>query len=488
MKKVIAFFLSLTFVFSIMSCAAEKEKTNNDVGDNPAVNYLEDVSFEGEDIVIRFALAKAKVGDYSSKEWISCLVDDIIGETVVDNVYRRNEIIKNQLGVELEVVETAAQDKFSDTVKPVLMSGDDAYDWLWAQQSKDVDLSIQGFLYDLNKLGDRSYIDISGDWWASGYIENIQYKNELYWVTGPLTLSYAGGTDGTFVNSRIYDSKLSEKYGNIYDLVRAGDWTVDVLAEMSSLVFDDKDTNGAVSDGDVFGIGFNSSWSIMELLIGCGLECSSRSADGSLDFKVVSTNDDLIDIIQKTYNIFSSTPGITTNRWTSGEKFINGEQLARFGGIETLESFREMEDDFYLIPLPKLDKDQETYRSAVGDNVQLMGLAYTCQNIEAATATLELMAYYSAQMVTPSYYDVALKYKYTRDEEAAEMIDLIAECAYTDFVLIWEWKIWGTLWIRYSAFGPSASSSIRKSENQVRKTLQSILDKLDELSQTEFGI
>ena len=176
------------------------------------------------------------------------------------------------------------------------------------------------------------------------------------------------------------------------------------------------------------------------------------------------------------------------DRWTSSERFINGEQLALFGGVGTLESFREMEDDFYLIPLPKFDKDQPTYRSAVGDNVQLMGLAYTCQNIEAATATLELMAYYSAQMVTPSYYDEALKYKYTRDEEAAEMIDLIAECAYTDFVLIWEWKIWGTLWIRYSAFGSAAASNIRKSENQVRKTLQSILDKLDELSQTEFGI
>ena len=91
-------------------------------------------------------------------------------------------------------------------------------------------------------------------------------------------------------------------------------------------------------------------------------------------------------------------------------------------------------------------------------------------------------------MVTHSYYDEALKYKYTRDEEAAEMIDLIADCAYTDFVLIWEWKIWGTLWIRYSAFSPSASSTIKKGESQVKATLKTILDKLDELAQTEFGI
>ncbi len=283
MKKVIALLLSLTFVLTLAACATKDSHKKPSANDGPEAKYLEDVTFEGQDIVIRFALSKATIGDYTDKEWISCMVDNITGETVADNIYRRNEIIKNQLGIEIEVVETAAQDQFSDTVKPVLMSGDDAYDWLWAQQSKDVDLCTQGFLYDLNKLGDKNYVDISADWWASGYIKNIQYKNELYWVTGPLALNYAGGTDGMFINARIYDTKLSEKYGSIYDLVREGKWTIDTLAEMSSTVFDDKDTSGSVTAGDVYGVAFNSSWSIMQLLIGSGLECSSRNADGSLD-------------------------------------------------------------------------------------------------------------------------------------------------------------------------------------------------------------
>ena len=103
MKKIIALFLSITFMLSLMACATKDSGSKKPSADSPDAKYLEEVSFEGEDIVIRFALAKAVVGDYSSKEWISCLVDDLIGETVSDNIYRRNELIKNQLGDELEV-------------------------------------------------------------------------------------------------------------------------------------------------------------------------------------------------------------------------------------------------------------------------------------------------------------------------------------------------------------------------------------------------
>ena len=39
--------------------------------------------------------------------------------------------------------------------------------------------------------------------------------------------------------------------------------------------------------------------------------------------------------------------------------------------------------------------------------------------------------------VTTAYYDEALKYRYSRDPESAEMIDLIRDSVYVDFAFAW---------------------------------------------------
>ena len=116
------------------------------------------------------------------------------------------------------------------------------------------------------------------------------------------------------------------------------------------------------------------------------------------------------------------------------------------------------------------------------DNNHLIGLPYTNTRIEASTATLELMAYLSYYNVVPDYINEALKFKYTRDEQAAEMIDLIYASVYTDFGLIWEKWVFGSHWIRAYGVTKSPASLMVKLEENWSLNLKETLARLDELS------
>lgn len=57
----------------------------------------------------------------------------------------------------------------------------------------------------------------------------------------------------------------------------------------------------------------------------------------------------------------------------------------------------------------------------------------TVKDSECVSAVLEGLAILGHQDIIPTYYDTVLKSKYARDEESAEMLDLIRENIIVDF-------------------------------------------------------
>lgn len=488
MKRIICFVLCLTMICAtlmLVSCAKNDDKDKPTVNESESGEYLEDLDFDGA--IIKFVLSQASNGDPPNVAYKGFDVDQKSGDAVADAVYDRNATVESRLNVSIEVVECTGHMDFTEKVRPALLAGDDEYDVLAGQQANDIDLCLEGFVLDLSKLSDKlNYIDIEKSWWATDYIKHYQYKNELFWLSSPLSLMYAGGASCIFVNSRLYDSHFGESYGNIYDFVKEGKWTIDEMASMCATVYKDNDQSESITDGDVFGSRFQSSWSKMELLIGCGLECSSRGTDGSISFDIINTNETYVNLVQKCYSTFSSAEGFQFEQIWEFEPFLSGNQLFLYGELNTLETLREMDDDFYLIPNPKLNTDQAEYRSSMSDGNQIIGVAHTCKNIGATTATLELMAYLSDQGITSLYFDEVLKYKYSRDDSTAEMVDLVHDSVYTDFVLIWERWLWDDHWLRYGGFQSSIASIVKKNQDKWIKRFNETIQKLDELAAQEY--
>ena len=95
--------------------------------------------------------------------------------------------------------------------------------------------------------------------------------------------------------------------------------------------------------------------------------------------------------------------------------------------LDAINNLRDMKDDFGIIPWPKFDETLDRYYTNVDAGCNLICVPITVGNPECISVVLEAMAYDSYKNVIPTYYDVVLQTKYTRDEESPEMLDLIRE-------------------------------------------------------------
>jgi hypothetical protein len=86
---------------------------------------------------------------------------------------------------------------------------------------------------------------------------------------------------------------------------------------------------------------------------------------------------------------------------------------------------RSYEFDFGILPFPKMDDNQKEYKSMPQNGYTMFCTPVTVQNTDKVGAVIEALAAESRKSVLPAFYEVALKTKYARDEESAEMIDII---------------------------------------------------------------
>ena len=113
------------------------------------------------------------------------------------------------------------------------------------------------------------------------------------------------------------------------------------------------------------------------------------------------------------------------------------------------------------------------------------GGTITVSNTTGVSAVLEALAAESARLVSPAYYEQALKVKYTRDSDAGDMIDLIYSHISTDFAFLYSSALSNMAHIfrtNISSKTESLSSSIAKSEKAWNKTLERFVEKLDEVA------
>ena len=87
-----------------------------------------------------------------------------------------------------------------------------------------------------------------------------------------------------------------------------------------------------------------------------------------------------------------------------------------------------MESDFGILPFPKYNEQQEKYYSRMeGCDLFFSPMSAPAESLERASVILEALSSDSAKNLIPVYYDLALKTKFTRDEESSEILDLLFE-------------------------------------------------------------
>jgi hypothetical protein len=154
------------------------------------------------------------------------------------------------------------------------------------------------------------------------------------------------------------------------------------------------------------------------------------------------------------------------------------------GTLAVSDRLRAMNGDYGIIPYPKWDKDQPDYYTASQNSYSLFCIPVTCSKIDAVGAAAEAMCAESYRKVTPAYYEIALKKKYSRDDETSQMLDLIRSGLTFDFGIINSVNVLDIQHIFRELMTDRKTDFIsryEKSERAWQKALDKLLDKYQDL-------
>ena len=149
-------------------------------------------------------------------------------------------------------------------------------------------------------------------------------------------------------------------------------------------------------------------------------------------------------------------------------------------------SFRDMENDFGIMPLPLYDESQERYyNSAASWSISLYSIpnnAWQDEDFARAGWITQALAYESLYSLTPAYYEVTLQNKVARDEQSARMLDLIFASRTYDFG--WYFEIGGyneAIMNLLRAYKSDVTSMYEKGLKKADKTLTKYKDAIAEI-------
>ena len=355
--------------------------------------------------------------------------EDMTGEAVNDALYTRNTKIMELYNITMEYTAPACEwgsssKTWNQDLETSVMAGDGAYDLVAGYASTVPEVVTKNILLNWH---DVPYIDLSRPWWSERVSEALTVNGKLLLLTGDYSLSLWDDMFGFLFNKQV---ALDYGIEDLYSLTREGKWTMDKLAEFSAAVSNDSDGNGTWDQNDTYGLVSNWSTSIDTFQIGCQMDLVSHTDDGGLEITMMSEK--AVDILNRVVSLYNDAHSAYAfseggDLTTYNNMFSNGQALFYAIFFDNITALRDMETDFGILPYPKLDDAQADYASTSRDNFDLFVLPIDVKDQEFSGIITEALCAESYRTVVPTYYDVVLKTKNSRDEESAEMIDIIRD-------------------------------------------------------------
>lgn len=354
--------------------------------------------------------------------------EELTGEVVADAVIESNLSVAERLNIDLQYYaeNSGNYGTIASLVSNLIMANDDSFDIYLGEQYGLAQTVTKGYY---RNVFDLPYFDFDQPWWNTTFMENLQITTDnRVFLTGDFNLTTLCQLFVQYFNKRIY----GDLFGNpddLYSLVLEGKWTIDAMSEMIAAAYVDLNGDGQTGPDDQLGYVAYQTYSTVDPFMYCGdVPYTTHGEDGRI---VINMNQErAVTLTEKVVNLFNQTGTYKVDT----SPFVVGKSLFCNGLMRGASDFRDMTDDFGFLPSPKLDEAQESYQNLVGDCVLFTVIPVTCTNAEMAAAVLEALNAQTYRTVTPAWYEVTLKLKYSRDMISSDIIDLIHDSIYTSFL------------------------------------------------------
>ena len=363
------------------------------------------------------------------------------GDVVDDAVFARNLAIEELLNCKLNPI--AFSNSTTDTANHIgqfVLAGDDLYDLCSTHQSYTVKLITEGYFHN---FVDDEYIDWDMPWWNLEYMREMAVGNDkVYFLLGDISLMRMKSLAAMYYNREMYESLYGDPDA-LYDLVFDGKWTFDKFSELVRGAYSDVNGNAASELGDRFGAFGSKSKSVEHFQYACGVTTTTKNKDGIPELTM--NNERTISFVEDFYSLYYENERYLiakNDNFTEIENFMNGEFLFCPVWFRHADQLRDMKADYGIVNFPKYEESDE-YQTLVHNGTTIFVTPVTSKQTDKIGAVCEAMAYYNYINVTPAYFEVALKVKYSRDDKTSQVLDLISDSAYTNFGYVFSSTIGG---------------------------------------------
>ena len=436
MKRFALLLAGLMLLPTLAGCSDQAAETDNTAVDTTAVETepaeteipddLPDMDYGGADyrIYTRNCCPTHASGVYMPEQ---------TGDVVSDAVYARNLAIEERFNVVFSEPFLAPDAEATD-LNNAVQAGDDMCEVAIWHYKHLGDSAAAGYLADISEAG---YIGFEKPWWYQKVNDAYSIGGRAYVIVGMYDL------DNYYDNVCIYFNKdlMVDLTGDddMYSVVKEGKWTVDKLKEIASIATVDLDGDGNMDPTkDQFGYGQASGFGFI-YQFAWNQPVTTRDADG---YPVDSINTERMVTMTETFKaLCESDYTIVDEANTGGTAFKEGRELFQMDSLKASSAgYRDMEQDFGILPVPKLDETQSEHYTHATAHTSAVGIPVvkTKEGMEYSSLILEAMAAEGYKQIRPVVYDVALKSKYTRDEASYEMIDIVVQGRTADFAEIYD--------------------------------------------------
>jgi len=443
---VLIFTLTVSFVAGCQSdnpSANTKETTvtdNTDVTDmNYAANYLPDADYGGYE----FRIVTPPNGSYNLMS-LEADVEEETGDILYDAIYRRNRIIEERYNI---LFKSIVVDNFNvclQRFQKSSQSGSDDFDMCMLLPQSAWSQALEGNILLVNNL---PYLDITQPWYVHGVNSELSIGGKHFYVYSDeclnlFELSYCV----------LFNKKLTGDMGlvDIYNLVKENKWTMEVFFGYARSATIDIDGDGVMTEHDQYGILGLPSTVYPPLWGAGGVSLVGKDKD---DYHVFTgENARVYAVMEKIYENLCTGEKIyfdgifdKSTRFGNEPVFVPINQFAGNYGLFYVDAvsvvplLRAMETDFGILPNPKYNEAQERYYTSSGKG-WINCVSVSATDPERTSVIMESLAVGSKNFTIPAYIEVALRTKYSRDNESLEMLDIIEKTRTVDmgFSIYWD--------------------------------------------------
>lgn len=359
------------------------------------------------------------------------------GDVLNDAIYDRNVMLFSKYNFSIENL--FADNVLNEVVK-VTAAGDDEYDVAFPYYDRASEQVNTGIFIDLNTMPN---LNLKKNYWDQNFRTATSLAGKNYFAVGDIMVA-----EDDVLMMMLYNSDLANDLGieNLYDAVREGRWTYELLRKYVKQAANDVDGDGKMTPNDTIGFLFANNNCLAPHLAAVGQMIFTKDKN---DLPVMNTD------LDKAYKVFDILDELLDqNRYAydwiqfgSSQEQINGftslvqNKQVLFQNMilsQLRRCYRDVSADFGMLPMPKLDESQENYYTTIWKSFEAVCVPSTCSHPDEVGFILEALAAGSDKL-NDAYYNICLESKYTRDPESFEMIGLARQNVLYDIGFIYDW-------------------------------------------------